>query len=89
MIYLQTALATIVALGMLVTIHELGHYLVASWCNVKILRFSVGMGKVVYSRKFGADQTEWALSILPLGGYVKMLDAREQNIDEISKQIAD
>ena len=86
MIYLQTALATIVALGMLVTIHELGHYLVASWCNVKILRFSVGMGKVVYSRKFGADQTEWALSILPLGGYVKMLDAREQNIDEISEQ---
>ena len=86
MIYLQTALAFIVALGMLVTIHELGHYLVASWCNVKILRFSVGMGKVVYSRKFGADQTEWALSILPLGGYVKMLDAREQNIDEISEQ---
>ena len=86
MIYLQTALAFIVALGMLVTIHELGHYLVASWCKVKILRFSVGMGKVVYSRKFGADQTEWALSILPLGGYVKMLDAREQNIDEISEQ---
>ena len=44
------------------------------------------MGKVVYSRKFGADQTEWALSILPLGGYVKMLDAREQNIDEIAEQ---
>ena len=86
MIFLQKALAFIVALGMLVTIHELGHYLVASWCKVKILRFSVGMGKVVYSRKFGVDQTEWALSILPLGGYVKMLDAREQNIAEISEQ---
>ena len=86
MIYLQKALAFIVALGMLVTIHELGHYLVARWCNVKILRFSVGMGKIVYSRKFGVDQTEWALSILPLGGYVKMLDVREQNIAEISEQ---
>lgn len=86
MIYLQKALAFIVALGMLVTIHELGHYLVARWCNVKILRFSVGMGKIVYSRKFGVDQTEWALSMLPLGGYVKMLDAREQNIAEISEQ---
>jgi regulator of sigma E protease len=86
MMFLQTALAFVVALGLLVTIHELGHYLVARWCNVKILRFSVGMGKIVYSRKFGADQTEWALSILPLGGYVKMLDAREQEISEISEQ---
>ena len=86
MIYLQKALAFIVALGMLVTIHELGHYLIARWCNVKILRFSVGMGKIIYSRKFGADQTEWALSILPLGGYVKMLDVREQGDGEISEQ---
>lgn len=86
MMFLQTIFAFVVALGMLVTIHELGHYLVARWCNVKILRFSVGMGKIIYSRKFGADQTEWALSILPLGGYVKMLDAREQDISEISEQ---
>lgn len=86
MMFLQTIFAFIVALGMLVTIHELGHYLVARWCGVKILRFSVGMGKIIYSRKFGADQTEWALSILPLGGYVKMLDAREQDISEISEQ---
>ncbi|MES2049320.1 MAG: RIP metalloprotease RseP [Pseudomonadota bacterium] len=86
MMLLQTIFAFIVALGMLVTIHELGHYVVARWCNVKILRFSVGMGKIIYSRKFGADQTEWALSILPLGGYVKMLDAREQDISEIPVQ---
>ncbi len=86
MMLLQTILAFVVALGMLVTIHELGHYVVARWCNVKILRFSVGMGKVIYSRKFSADQTEWALSILPLGGYVKMLDAREQDMSEISEQ---
>ncbi|WP_295760755.1 RIP metalloprotease RseP [Undibacterium sp.] len=86
MMLLQTILAFVVALGSLVTIHELGHYLVARWCGVKILRFSVGMGKVVYSRKLGADQTEWAISILPLGGYVKMLDAREQDVSEISEQ---
>jgi regulator of sigma E protease len=86
MMLLQTILAFVVALGSLVTIHELGHYLVARWCGVKILRFSVGMGKVVYSRKLGPDQTEWAISILPLGGYVKMLDARDQDISEISEQ---
>ncbi|EGF30886.1 Membrane-associated zinc metalloprotease [Oxalobacteraceae bacterium IMCC9480] len=75
---LQTLLAFMVALGSLVIIHELGHYSVARLCGVKVLRFSVGMGKVIYSRKFGPDQTEWAISILPLGGYVKMLDKREQ-----------
>jgi regulator of sigma E protease len=85
MMLLQTLLAFVVALGTLVTIHELGHYLVARWCGVKILRFSVGMGKVVFSRKFGPDQTEWAISILPLGGYVKMLDAREQDLSGIAE----
>jgi regulator of sigma E protease len=55
-------------------------------CGVKVLRFSVGMGKVVFSRKFGPDQTEWAISILPLGGYVKMLDAREQDVSGLSPQ---
>jgi len=74
---IQTVLAFIFCLGPLVVFHELGHYLVARWCGVKVLRFSVGMGKVVWSRRFGKDQTEWALSALPLGGYVKMLDARE------------
>ena len=77
MTLLTTLLAFIVALGSLVTLHELGHYLVARLCGVKVLRFSVGMGKVVYSRKFGKDQTEWAISALPLGGYVKMLDSRD------------
>lgn len=77
MTLITTLLAFIVALGSLVTLHELGHYLVARLCGVKVLRFSVGMGKVVYSRKFGKDQTEWAISALPLGGYVKMLDSRD------------
>ncbi|MYN28394.1 RIP metalloprotease RseP [Duganella levis] len=77
MIFLQKVLAFVFCLGSLVVLHELGHYLVARWCGVKVLRFSVGMGPVVWSRRFGKDQTEWAISALPLGGYVKMLDARE------------
>src|SRR3954451_23557632 len=80
---LQTLVAFLVALAVLVIVHELGHYLVARWCGVKVLRFSVGMGKIIYSRRIGADQTEWALSALPFGGYVKMLDAREQNLSTI------
>ncbi|MYM95708.1 RIP metalloprotease RseP [Duganella vulcania] len=81
--FLQTALAFAVCLGSLIIFHELGHYLVARWCGVKVLRFSVGMGKVVWSRRFGRDQTEWAVSALPLGGYVKMLDAREGDLDDL------
>ncbi|WP_420475064.1 RIP metalloprotease RseP [Noviherbaspirillum sp. ST9] len=83
MTLLHTVVAFLVALALLVVVHELGHYLVARWCGVKVLRFSVGMGKIVYSRKIGPDQTEWALSALPFGGYVKMLDAREQDISAI------
>lgn len=81
---MQTLIAFLLALGTLVTIHEFGHYLAARWCGVKVLRFSVGMGKVIYSRKLGKDQTEWAISALPLGGYVKMLDAREQGLENIA-----
>ena len=77
MSFLYTAVAFVLALGPLIVFHELGHYLVARLCGVKVLRFSVGMGKVVWSRRFGRDQTEWAISALPLGGYVQMLDARD------------
>ena len=86
MTLLQTLLAFAVVLGVLVIVHELGHYLLARWCGVKVLRFSVGMGPVIWSRRFGVDQTEWAVSALPLGGYVKMLDAREEDIGELSEQ---
>ncbi len=82
---LRTLGAFIVVIGVLVVIHELGHYLVARWCGVKVLRFSVGLGKVIWSRRFGPDQTEWAVSLVPLGGYVKMLDARESDAGEISE----
>jgi regulator of sigma E protease len=72
--------AFLVTLGVLVVFHELGHYLVARWCGVKVLRFSVGFGRVVVSRRVGPDQTEWALSAIPLGGYVKMADEREGEV---------
>ncbi len=73
----STVIAFVVALGVLIVFHELGHYLVARLCGVKVLRFSMGFGQVLWRRKFGADQTEWAVSAFPLGGYVKMLDERE------------
>jgi regulator of sigma E protease len=60
--------------------HELGHYLVARLVGVKVLRFSVGFGRIVWSRRYGRDGTEWALSAIPLGGYVKMVDEREGEV---------
>lgn len=80
---LQTIFAFLGAIALLVMIHELGHYLAARWCGVKVLRFSLGMGRIVYSRRLGKDQTEWAISILPLGGYVKLLDAREDDLSNL------
>jgi regulator of sigma E protease len=74
---IHTILAFILALGPLILFHELGHYVVARLCGVKVLRFSIGMGRIVWSRRFGPDQTEWAVSMLPIGGYVKMLDVRD------------
>ncbi|MBB5214131.1 RIP metalloprotease RseP [Parapusillimonas granuli] len=70
---LFTLLAFAVALGVLITFHELGHYWVARLCGVRVLTFSVGFGKIVFRRK-DRHGTEWALSAIPLGGYVKMLD---------------
>ena len=68
------------ALGLLILVHELGHYLVARWCGVKVLRFSIGFGKPLVVRRAGRDGTEWALATFPLGGYVKMLDEREGQV---------
>ncbi len=68
------------ALGLLIVVHEAGHFLAARWCGVKVLRFSIGFGKPVLSRRIGRDQTELALAAFPLGGYVKMLDEREGEV---------
>jgi len=69
-----------VVLGVLIVVHELGHYLAARWCGVKVLRFSVGFGRILWKKEFGKDRTEWTLSAFPLGGYVKMLDEREGEV---------
>jgi regulator of sigma E protease len=70
-------IAFIVTIGILVTIHEFGHFQVARWCGVRVLRFSIGFGKPLWIKKFGKDQTEFVLAAIPLGGFVKMLDERE------------
>jgi regulator of sigma E protease len=79
---LQSVVAFIVALGVLITFHEFGHYWVARRCDVKILRFSVGFGRAIYKKQFGKDNTEFVIAALPLGGYVKMLDEREGDVKE-------
>jgi regulator of sigma E protease len=74
------ALAFVGVISALVVVHELGHYLVARWCGVKVLRFSFGFGPVIFLRQFGVDRTEWALAAFPLGGFVRMLDEREGEV---------
>ena len=76
---LTSALAFIVAIGILVAVHEFGHFWVARRLGIKVLRFSVGFGRPLW-RKAGADGTEYWVSAIPLGGYVKMLDEREGNV---------
>ena len=74
---LHTIVAFIVALGVLIVVHEYGHYLVARLCGVKVLRFSVGFGRPLALWRRGPDRTEWVIAAIPFGGYVKMLDERE------------
>jgi regulator of sigma E protease len=77
MTLLNTVIAFIVALGVLIVVHEYGHYIVARLCGVKVLRFSVGFGRPLALWRRGADRTEWVIAAVPFGGYVKMLDERE------------
>jgi regulator of sigma E protease len=72
-----TVLAFIVTLGVLIVVHEYGHYRVAVACGVKVLRFSVGFGRVLWRRQATPESTEFVICALPLGGYVRMLDERE------------
>jgi regulator of sigma E protease len=81
MTFLQYVLWFIVALGVLIVVHEYGHYLVARLCNVKVLRFSVGFGKALVTWRLGRDKTEWVIAAIPFGGYVKMLDEREGPVE--------
>ena len=77
---ITTVLAFLLTLGILVVVHEYGHYRVAVACGVKVLRFSVGFGRVLVRWQRGADATEFVVCALPLGGYVRMLDEREGEV---------
>lgn len=76
---LISLLALIVTLGVLITVHEFGHFWVARRLGVRVLRFSIGFGKPLWQRR-GQDGTEYVIAALPLGGYVKMLDEREGEV---------
>ena len=80
MSFLHTVVAFIVALGVLIVVHEYGHYIVARLCGVKVLRFSVGFGRPLALWRRGPDRTEWVIAAVPFGGYVKMLDEREGTV---------
>ncbi|EKT4489526.1 sigma E protease regulator RseP [Shewanella algae] len=79
--------AFIVALGILITAHEYGHFWVARRCGVKVERFSIGFGKAIW-RRLGKDGTEYVIAMIPLGGYVKMLDERVEDVPEELKDQA-
>src|SRR4249919_3752980 len=78
----------LVSIGVLVTFHEFGHFWVARRCGVKVLRFSVGFGRPIWSR-IGRDGTEYAIGAIPLGGYVKMLDEGVPDDREAEIPVAD
>lgn len=78
---LISLLSFIVALGLLIAIHEFGHFWVARKVGVKVITFSIGFGKPLWKTTFGEDKTEFAIGAIPLGGYVKMLDEREGEVD--------
>ncbi|MFH4490323.1 sigma E protease regulator RseP [Vibrio diabolicus] len=84
---LWNLISFIVALGILVAVHEFGHFWVARRCGVKVEKFSIGFGKSIWS-KAGKDGTEYSISMIPLGGYVKMVDSRVDEVPEHEKHLA-
>ena len=83
-----TLAAFVLALGLLIAIHEYGHYRVAVACGVKVLRFSIGFGKTLYKWQPKGSPTEFAICAFPVGGYVKMLDERESPVPESERHLA-
>ncbi|MGB5623758.1 MAG: RIP metalloprotease RseP [Gammaproteobacteria bacterium] len=85
---LTSILAFVVAISVLVAVHEYGHFWVARRLGVRVLRFCIGFGKPIWSRVSGRDQVEYAIAALPLGGYVKLLDEREGPVPEEQRHLA-
>ena len=86
--FLLAILGFVLAIGILVTVHEFGHYSVARLCGIRVLRFSIGFGRPLWSRRMGVDGTEYRVGMVPLGGYVKMLDEREEAVPEADRHRA-
>ena len=80
---IQSIIGFFIAIGILVTFHEFGHFIVARLFNVTVLNFSIGFGKKIYSKKFHGKTTEYSIGAIPLGGYVKMLESQE--MDDLEK----
>ena len=83
-----TLISFVVTLGILIAVHEYGHYRVAVACGIKVLKFSIGFGKPIYTWRLKGKPTEFAIGMLPLGGYVKMLDEREAPVDPAERHLA-
>jgi membrane-associated protease RseP (regulator of RpoE activity) len=83
-----TILAFVVALALLIAVHEYGHYRVAVACGVKVLRFSVGFGKTLLRWQPKGSPTEFVIAMFPLGGYVRMLDEREAPVPPHERHLA-
>jgi len=79
--FLTNLVAFVALISILVAVHEYGHYIVGRWSGMKVLRFSIGFGKPIWMRRSGKDQTEYCVSAIPLGGYVRFLDSREGIIE--------
>jgi regulator of sigma E protease len=85
---MMTILAFVAALALLIAIHEYGHYRVAVACGVKVLKFSIGFGKTIFKWQPKGSDTEFVIGMLPLGGFVKMLDEREAPVPADQKHLA-
>ena len=83
-----TIVSFLVALAILIAVHEFGHFWVARRLGVKVLRFSIGFGQPLWRRVSPKDGTEYVVAAIPLGGYVKMLDEREEEVPEEQRQLA-
>jgi regulator of sigma E protease len=83
-----TLISFVVTLAILIAVHEYGHYRVAVACGIKVLKFSIGFGKPIYSWRLKNKPTEFSIGMLPLGGYVKMLDEREAPVDPVERHLA-
>ena len=87
---IQSIVGFFIAIGILVTFHEFGHFYVARLFNVRVLNFAIGFGRTIYKKKFNPQGTEYSIGLIPLGGYVKMLESQElENIKDKDESISE